>query len=202
MKQNYLRLFIGAMFALNLLCAMPNEALAMNTVKGWINKVVPGTFATDQDATTDTGAGSEVSYTESEVKVLTALKDREAELEKREEAFSKRTGELKLLSQQIEQKLEQMRSLAARIETMRKERKELDEKDISRMVKYYETMSSENTAPFFNQMDRVTAMHLIMRMNPRKASAVLQLLDPKVAVDITERVTRFKENREELVVNK
>ena len=90
-----------------------------------------------------------------------------------------------------------MRRLQAEIETRQTNRKEMDEKDISRMVRYYETMDPERTAVFFNQMDRVTAMHLIMRMNPRKASAVLELLDPQVAVDITERVTRFKQGRQE-----
>ena len=166
---------------------------AMDTAKDWVNQIRPGTFSTEQDATTDAAETEEKQFSEAEVKVLTQLKQREAELQRREEEFSKRTSELKLLSQQIEQKLEQMRNLAQKIEQMRSERKEMDKKDISRMVKYYETMAPENTAQFINQMDRVTAMHILMRMNPRKASAVMQLLDPKVAVDITERVTRFKQ---------
>lgn len=175
-------------------------AYGMNSVKGWINNIRPGTFATEGDATTDTGPQDpETNFSEADLKVLIQLKQREIELTAREEEFSKRTGELKLLSQQIEQKLDQMRSLAAKIEQTRAERKEMDERDISRMVKYYESMSPDAVASFINQMDRVTAMHLIMRMNPRKASGVMQLLEPKVAVDITERVTKFKANRADLV---
>ena len=175
------------------------DLFAMSTAKDWVNKVKPGTFDTGQkDASADTGP-KERKFDESEMKVLIALKIREEKLRKREEEFRSKTQELKLLSQQIEQKLDQMRVLQSNIEKRRKERKDMDAKDISRMVKYYETMGSDNTAAFFNQMDRVTATHLIMRMNPRKASAVMQLLEPKVAVEITERVTRFKENRGDLI---
>ncbi|MDH5559555.1 MAG: hypothetical protein OEY59_01710, partial [Deltaproteobacteria bacterium] len=133
----------------------------------------------------------------SKIAVLNALKKREEELKQKEELYQQKTKELKMLSQRIEQKLDQMRSLANEIEVQRVSRKEMDEKDISRMVKYYETMTPENTVVFFNKMDRQTATHILMRMNPRKASAVMQLLDPKVAVDITEKVTRFTESREE-----
>jgi len=172
------------------------EVYSMTRVKGWINAIKPGTFE-QKDATGDTETSGQKLFTEAEMQVLTALKKREEELKVKEALHEQRAKELKSLSQQIEQKLDQMRRLQAEIETRQSDRKELDEKDISRMVKYYETMDPERTAVFFNQMDRVTATHLIMRMNPRKASAVLELLDPKVAVDITERVTQFKQGRAE-----
>ncbi len=176
---------------------MTCEGYSMTQIKGWVNKIRPGTFETE-DTTSDIGAGAQKVYSEAETKVLTSLKQREEELKVKEALHEQRAKELKSLSQRIEQKLDQMRRLQADIETRQSKRKELDEKDISRMVRYYETMDPERTAIFFNQMDRVTAMHLIMRMNPRKASAVLELLDPKVAVDITERVTRFKQGLIEL----
>ena len=172
-----------------------NTAYSMNTVKGWVNKVKPGTFETE-DNSADSKPEEEV-FSKSKIAVLSALKKREVDLKKKEDLYQQKTKELKILSQQIEQKLDQMRSLATRIEDQRVARKQMDEKDISKMVKYYETMAPENTAVFFNKMDRQTATHLLMRMNPRKASAVMQLLDPKVAVDITEKVTRFTQNRAE-----
>jgi len=140
-------------------------------------------------------------FSESEMKVLTALSEREELMKKKEALHQQRATELKTLSQQIEQKLDQIRKLTADFENKRQQRKEMDEKDISQMVKLYETMDPERTAVFFNQMDRVTATHIIMGMNPRKASIVLELLDPKVAVDITEMVTRFKADRRSLTEN-
>lgn len=179
-----------------ILFGMTCESYSMTTVKGWINKVRPGTFE-EVDATGDTKQMGPKTFSESEMKVLTALKRREEELKIKEALQEQRAKELKSLSQRIEQKLDQMRRLQSEIQSKQTQRKELDEKDISRMVRYYETMDPERTAIFFNQMDRITAMHLIMRMNPRKASGVLELLDPQVAVDITERVTRFKQSRSE-----
>ena len=171
----------------------------MSSAKDWANKIRPGTFEGPKpDASTDALIKQEKSFTEAEMKVLTALKIREDDLNRKEAEYVKKTQELKKLSQQIEQKLDQMRVLQAQIEQERVLRKDMDEKDISRMVKYYETMAPENTAVFFNGMDRDTATQLLMRMGPRKASAVMQLLNPKVAVDITERVTRFKENKSRL----
>ena len=173
---------------------------SMTTMKGWVNKIRPGTFETE-DATSDTDEYQKEAhqYSEAEIQVLTALKKREEELRKKEAIHQQKANELKTLAQQIEQKLDQMRKLSAEFEGMRKTRKEMDEIDITRMVKYYETMDPEATAVFMNQMDRITAMHIIMRMNPRKASAIMQLMDPKVAVDITEKVSGFKAAQEELL---
>ena len=192
---------IGIFLIILLTLGSVTPVYSMTTAKRWVNDIRPGTFEDPEKDAEDAARlakEQERKFTEGEMKVLVQLRKREEELEKREEAFQKKAGELKLLSQQIEQKLDQMRILASEIEQQRKDRKQMDEKDISRMVKYYETMTSDNTAIFFNQMDRGTATHLLMRMNPRKASAVMQLLDPKVAVEITERVTRFKKNRDEV----
>ncbi|PCI29686.1 MAG: hypothetical protein COB67_03520 [SAR324 cluster bacterium] len=181
-----------------LLCLTLGQAnvYGMAKAKEWVNKIKPGTFEEESSAQV-TEENRPRSFSESELKILIALKKREEELKKREALHQKKANELKNLSQQIEQKLDQMRGLAARVETERKTRKEMDERDISKMVRYYETMAPENTAVFFNRMDRQTATHLLLRMNPRKASAVMQLLNPEVAVEITERVTRFKSNRDE-----
>ncbi len=188
-------------FIVILIFGMSCEGYSMTPVKNWINKIRPGTFE-QADVTSDVEEEPTVKeYSEAERGVLTQLKRREEELRIKEALHEKRAQELKSLSQQIEQKQDQMRRLLADIEARQTNRKEMDEKDISRMVRYYETMDPERTAVFFNQMDRVTAMHLIMRMNPRKASGVLELLDPEVAVDITERVTRFKQGRIEAASN-
>jgi flagellar motility protein MotE (MotC chaperone) len=187
-------------FVILLIFGMSCEVYSMTQVKSWINKVRPGTFE-EADTTSDVEVETTKVYSEAEKGVLTQLKRREEELRVKEELYKKRAQELKSLSQQIEQKQDQMRRLLANIEKRQTNRKEMDEKDISRMVRYYETMDPERTAVFFNQMDRITAMHLIMRMNPRKASGVLELLDPAVAVDITERVTRFKQGRIESAKN-
>lgn len=175
-------------------------AYPMSTVQGWINKVRPGTFET-ADATADADDQRTRSFTESEMKVLTALSKREAELKKKEALHQQRAAELKSLSQQIEQKLDQIRKLTADFEQKRQKRKEMDEKDLSKMVKLYETMDPERTSIFFNQMERVTASHILKRMNPRKASIVLELLDPKVAVEITEMLTQIKSDRQSLAGN-
>ena len=192
------RRLLPALFIL--LLAEFGSVHAMNNVKEWVNKIKPGTFAI-QDATTDAGKPKARTFSESEMKVLTALKKREEDLDKREAIHRQKAAELKSLAQQIEQKLDQMRNLTSDFEEKRKLRQNMDERDISKMVKYYETMDPERTAVFFNQMDRLTAMHILLRMNPRKASAVLELLDPKVAVDITEKITRFKESQQEVTAN-
>ncbi|MBU3917326.1 hypothetical protein KKA14_17480 [bacterium] len=183
-----------------LVFATTNDAFSMTQVKNWINKVKPGLFETT-DASSDAEAKASRNFTAAEMKILTSLVKREEELREKEALHEQKANALKTLSQKIEQKLDQMRTVTESFEEKRKSRKEMDEKDITRMVKYYETMDPEKTSVFFNKMDRITATHLIMRMNPRKASAVMELLDPAVAVDITERTTMFKKNRSELTVN-
>jgi flagellar motility protein MotE (MotC chaperone) len=178
-----------------ILLMVSSTAYSMNTVKGWINQVRPGTFETT-DASGDAEQNAIKQFSESEQKVLTALAAREKALKEKEALHQQRAADLKRLSQQIEQKLDTIRKLTKDFEDKRLVRQEMDEKDIKRMVTYYETMDPDKIAVFFNQMDRETAVQIIMRMNPRKASGVLELLDPAVAVDITERVTRFKKDRQ------
>ena len=199
-KSDLLKKWIVGLSLMSIILFGAPPAYSMSTVKGWINKVRPGTFE-DADATSDAAAKKVRVFSESEMKVLTSLSEREEELKKKEVLLQQQAAGLKTLSQQIEQKLDEIRKLTADFENKRQKRKEMDAKDISRIVKYYETMDPERTAEFFNQMDRVTATHIIMRMNPRKASAVYELLEPKVAVDITELVTRFKADRKSLTEN-
>jgi len=196
LKKSLLGLIITAAL---LLGAQP--VYSMSKVKGWINSIRPGTFETAESLAAASDEKKTRGFTEAEMKVLTELSKREAELKKKEELHQQRAAELKILSQQIEQKLDQIRKLTADFEAKRSERKEMDEKDISRMVKYYETMDPERTAVFFNLMDRVTASHILKRMNPRKASTVMELLEPKVAVEITEMLTQFKADRQGLAEN-
>lgn len=196
LKMKHQVFFLALILSFGMTC----EGYSMTMAKDWINKIRPGTFE-QEDSTSDVEESRRREFSEAEMQVLTSLKKREEELRRKEALHEQKAKELKSLSQQIEQKLDQMRNMTAEFEAKKAERKEMDEKDISRMVRYYETMDPERTAIFFNQMDRLTAMHLIMRMNPRKASAVLELLDPQVAVDITERVTRFKQNRAEARAN-
>jgi flagellar motility protein MotE (MotC chaperone) len=169
----------------------------MSRVKGWINKVRPGTFQTEQ-TTTIMEETPEKTFTEAERKVLTSLAQREEELRKKEELYKQKAAELKTLSQQTEQKLDQIKKLVAEFERKRQLRKEMDEKDITRMVRYYEIMDPELTVTFFNDMDRVTAAQILLRMNPRKAAAIWELLEPKIAIELTEMVTRFKADRSQV----
>jgi flagellar motility protein MotE (MotC chaperone) len=193
-----LRKFKFLTFLPLIVCLLGSEVYAMSQAKEWVNKIRPGTFKQENVPTpADQKKQEDKSFTKAEMKVLTALKKREDELKKREQIHQQKANELKNLSQQIEQKLDQMRKLAAKVEGERKKRKEMDERDISKIVKFYEIMTPENTVTFFNKMDRQTATHILLRMGARKASAVMQLLDPAVAVEITEQVTRFKANREE-----
>ncbi len=194
------KLMVGLTLTLAVILGGAPPAYSMSTVKDWINKIKPGTFE-NTDASKDKVENKTRVFSESEMKVLTNLSEREEELKKKEALHQKRAAEFKTLSQQIEQKLDQIRKLTADFESKRQQRKEMDEKDISLMVKLYETMDPEKTAVYFNQMDRITATHILKRMNPRKASIVLELLEPKVAVEITEMITQFKTDRSSLAEN-
>ena len=153
-----------------------------------------GTFET-KDTSVSAEQKTVKTFTEAESKVLTSLAQREEELRKKEANYTQKAAELKTLSQQIEQKLDQIKKMTAEFESKRQLRKEMDEKDISKMVRLYEIMDPELSAQKFNGMDRITATQILMRMNPRKAASILELMDTQVAVDITEMVTRFKADR-------
>jgi flagellar motility protein MotE (MotC chaperone) len=182
-----------------LLMLAPIQSPAMNRVKDWINQIRPGTFV-ETTASDDLSDQQTTRFSEAEIKILTDLAKREEALRRKEAEHQQRAAELKALSQRIEQKLDEIRRLTDEFEQKRQLRQEMDEKDISRMVQYYETMEPERASVFLNQMDRMTATHILMRMNPRKAAAVMELIEPNVAVEVTEMVTRFKEDRSKVAL--
>jgi len=140
---------------------------------------------------------TDVFVPEAQVQTYKNLEKLKVELDKKAEIQVNRTKELHDITERIERKLNELQVVRDQIEAERKERMGLDEKDISKLVLYYEKMEPENSATFINQMDSLTAAHILMRINPRKGSKIMELLDVKVAVSISENLAGFKRNQEE-----
>ncbi len=179
------------------------DAQAMTMMKKWINKIRPNTFpeVVPQKQKVEKSLKDGSEFSQKDLEIIHRLKEKEDSLNQRELALKSKSDNLQKLSQQVESKLDRLAEVIRKTEALRDERKKIEEKDISKIVIYYNAMDPENIAPFFNQMDRLTATQILMRMQAKKAAAVMQLLDPKVAVEITEKVTRFKSNKLESITN-
>ncbi|KAK3584140.1 hypothetical protein CHS0354_035220 [Potamilus streckersoni] len=140
----------------------------------------------------------DVFVPESQIEVFKNLEKKEQELNKQGEQQNIKTAELRQIEERIERKLNDLRKEREEYEALRKQRIEMDQKDISKIITYYERMDPENASKFINSMDLDTASHILMRMNPRKGAKIMELLDAPRAVQITERVAVFKRNLAEV----
>ena len=193
-------------FVLNffILLFLLQNVSGMTDVKEWILKI-PGIDLvkddSDQKKSAEEDKNKSRTLDQAEFNVLISLTAERERLDKKERELVKKERQLRVIEQRIEKRMDEISQSSNNLENERRQQQETDGRDISKIVKLYESIDPESASKNLNQMDRLTATHILMRMNPRKASAVLQLLDIKVAVEITENVTKFKENRQKAEKN-
>ncbi|GBR02264.1 magnesium transporter MgtE N-terminal domain-containing protein [Acetobacter oeni] len=67
-----------------------------------------------------------------------------------------------------------------------KEKKQLSDADIDRLVKIYESMAPRDAASIFNVLDFQVVVPVMTKMNPRKTSAILAGMSPDRAMMVTQ----------------
>jgi len=131
-----------------------------------------------------------------EREILNYLSGKKAQLDARENSLIDKEKELASVEKRVERKLEDYKNALQAMEENRKKQQDAESASFKTLVSYYEKIPPENAAVFINQLDEQTATMLLTRMTPRKASSILGILDPAVAVKLTEKIAKIKENRD------
>ena len=132
-----------------------------------------------------------------QAEILDFLRGRKERLDAREKEMVEKAKELASLEQRIEQKINEVRLINDEIDQTYRQKAEQDAEALTQLVSYYEKMPPDNAALFFNTMDRQTAIMIITRMSARRAAAILAILEPEVAVELTESIAKITVNREQ-----
>ena len=105
-----------------------------------------------------------------------ALREKERQLAEKEKELQDAQAQLEALRKELEQvlnqtdaKLREMERLAGDADTQRK-------RELSKWVKIYEGMKPDGTAKIFEGLDAQFALELLVQMEPKKASKILEAM--------------------------
>lgn len=117
--------------------------------------------------------------------LLEALQERGRTLEEREAAVRNREQALKLVEQEVGQKITALTSAEEDLRRMIALTENAAENDVAQLTKVYESMKPKQAAALFEEMDPVFAAGFLARMRPNAAADVLAGLSPGAAHGIS-----------------
>ena len=118
----------------------------------------------------------------------TQLDEREKQLANREQQLANREADLRLVQQQLEEKLTTLAMLRKEMGALLQEKAAFEEKRFEHLVKVYEVMKPEEISSLFERLNEDTAARLLYQMKEKKAGQILASISPQVAAKLSERL--------------
>ncbi|MDA8387922.1 MAG: hypothetical protein M0Z58_04555 [Nitrospiraceae bacterium] len=106
-------------------------------------------------------------------------------LQAREEALRISRQRLQALKKDIDLRITKYENLLAQVQAALKEFKSASGRNIARLVAVYAAMPPANTAAAISGLDLDTAVKIMLRMQPRKAAAVMANMSPSKVAEIS-----------------
>ena len=116
------------------------------------------------------------------------LDERDKQLANRDKQLADREAALRLVQQQIEDKLTSLALLRKEMSDLLQEKASFEEKRFEHLVKVYEVMKPEEVSSLFERLNEDTAARLLYQMKEKKAGQILASISPQVAAKLSERL--------------
>ncbi|MGO4714968.1 MotE family protein [Bradyrhizobium sp. 2TAF24] len=126
----------------------------------------------------------------SERAILERLQERRQELEARAREIDIRENLLKAAEKRIESKVEEMKSVEARIGVAKEQKSEADAARFKGIVTMYEAMKPKDAAKIFDRLDMSVLIEVASQIAPRKLSDIVGLMQPDAAERLTVELAR------------
>lgn len=138
-------------------------------------------------------AGGGMPYTGQEIELLQRLAERREELDQRERDMEVREKLLVATENNIDEKIETLKSIESQIRALVERHDEQEQAQIQSLVATYTAMKPKDAANIFNTLDMEILIAIIEQMNPKKVADVLAKMNTASANQITvELATRKK----------
>ena len=171
-------------------------------VRSWVRDIYgppeyTGSVAAKSDATpaaaAEKAAAPEVaapanpkpSYSPGERAVLESLAQRRQELETRAREIEVRDSLLKAAEKRIEQRLQELKELEARVNGAMSKKDEEEAAKFKSLVGMYESMKAKDAAKVFDRLNMRVLIEVVNAMNPRRMADILAQMTPDVAERLT-----------------
>lgn len=127
----------------------------------------------------------EAPMSQAEIAVLGSLTARREELDQRAKNFEMREQLLTAAEKRVEARIIELKELEARINSQIGASDKANEERLAGVVQMYETMKPKDASRIFERLDMGVLIDVAKRMSPRKLSAILAVMDPVAAQDLT-----------------
>jgi len=117
--------------------------------------------------------------------VLERLGERRKRLDTRESEIDLREQLLAATEKRIQSRVEELKTLEARIDTVAKEKKERESQKMSGLVKMYESMKPKDAARIFDRLNMKVLVGVVKLIKPRKMAGILGRMAPDAAERLT-----------------
>jgi len=158
----------------------------------------PSQAAKEEDKTAPTGQRASPSIapkaeddsTGMETELIKQLAERRDQLEKRNKSLDSREALIKVAELRIDQKMKEMETLRAQLQTMVNQLSAAQQTQIDNLVKIYETMKPKEAARIFETLELPILLGVVQRMKPARTAAVMAEMNPEKAKEITVALTK------------
>ena len=121
----------------------------------------------------------------SELDLLESLAQRRKQLNEREAALGLKENLLKAAERQIDERIQQLKALEAKIQTKLKKQDALNDQQYRRLVKIYSTMKPKEAARIFNGLKMPILVDLMRSMKAAAGSQILAKMNADKARELT-----------------
>lgn len=185
---------LGLVLATVLIGAPARHGYSMDQIRSLVNKVRPGTFPELEAGKKPEGpppvaeAPRREALTDTERQILLSLQQRNRQLDEREILLNQQQEQLRVLRDNIQQQQAELKRLQADIEASMDAKKAQDAENLQKVVNLYNGMDPKKAAAQLERLEPKVAVKILMGMNQRKASQLLSELPADKAKRITEAI--------------
>jgi flagellar motility protein MotE (MotC chaperone) len=136
-----------------------------------------------------------------EMEVLKQLSSRRTLLDQREQEIQQKSALLQAAELRVEQKVKELETLRAQLQTMLGQREEAQQTQIDTLVKIYEVMKPKEAARILQTLDLPVLLGVMRQMKPAKSAPILAEMESVKAKDITMTLARQHDLSESKTAN-
>jgi flagellar motility protein MotE (MotC chaperone) len=120
------------------------------------------------------------------------LNDRKKELDVREKELNELEAELQKQRDEVEARIRKLEEIRAQIGQVLKDKVEVDEERVKKLVEFYSDMKPQNAAQIIATLNEDLAVEILGRMKKKNAADILNLLKADKAQVLTEKFAGYK----------
>lgn len=135
---------------------------------------------------------AEVATVNEDLSHLDKLRERKTGLDQREKELNELEEELQKQKSEIEARIKHLEDLRAQITTVLKDRVEVDQEKVMKLVETYSNMKPKQAAEILAGVDEDLAVEVLGKMKKKNAAEIMNLLEPAKARTLSEKYAGYK----------